>query len=57
MVAVADRIINPELERFYASRAHSKKVVEIKGGSHAIYASRPKEVARLIIEATGGKGF
>lgn len=51
MVADADRIINPDLERFYAGRAKSKKVVEIKGGSHAIYASRPKVVAALVIEA------
>jgi pimeloyl-ACP methyl ester carboxylesterase len=48
MVATSDRIINPDLERFYAQRAGSKMVVEIKGGSHSIYASRPKEVARLI---------
>lgn len=48
MVADADRIINPDLERFYAARAKSRKVVEIKGGSHAIYASRPQEVAALI---------
>jgi pimeloyl-ACP methyl ester carboxylesterase len=54
MVADADRIINPDLERFYAQRARSKKVVEIKGGSHAIYASRPNEVAQLIVEAAGG---
>jgi pimeloyl-ACP methyl ester carboxylesterase len=55
MVAQSDRIINPDLERFYASRAQSKKVVEIKGGSHAIYASRPQEVSSLIMEAAGGK--
>lgn len=48
MVATSDRIINPDLERFYAQRAGSKMVVEIKGGSHSIYASRPKEVSRLI---------
>jgi len=51
MVAGSDRIINPELERFYAQRAKSRKVVEIKGGSHSIYASRPKEVAALIMTA------
>lgn len=50
MVAQADRIINPDLERMYAKRAGSK-TVEIKGGSHAIFASRPKEVAKLIEEA------
>jgi len=51
MVAGDDRIINPDLERFYAKRAQSKLVVEIKGGSHAIYASRPAEVAKLIVGA------
>lgn len=50
MVAMSDRIINPDLERLYAKRAGSK-TVEIKGGSHAIFASRPKEVAKLINEA------
>ncbi|MFT3793697.1 alpha/beta hydrolase [Flavobacterium sp.] len=54
MVAGADRIINPDLERFYAKRAQSRKVVEIKGGSHAIYASRPNEVAELIETAATG---
>lgn len=50
MVAQSDRIINPNLERMYAKRAGSK-TVEIKGGSHAIFASRPKEVVKLINEA------
>lgn len=54
MVASMDRIINPDLERFYAKRMKSKKIVEIKGGSHAIYASRPKEVAALIEDAAKG---
>lgn len=48
MVAKADRIINPDLERFYAQRMKAKKTVEIDGGSHSIYTSRPNEVARLI---------
>jgi pimeloyl-ACP methyl ester carboxylesterase len=56
MVATADRIINPDLERFYATRMKSKKVIEIKGGSHAIYASRPKEVAALIEDAAKEAG-
>jgi pimeloyl-ACP methyl ester carboxylesterase len=54
MVAGADPIINPDLERFYAKRVKSRKIVEIKGGSHAIYTSRPKEVAELIIDASVG---
>lgn len=54
MIAAADRIINPNLERFYAKRTQSRKVVEIKDGSHAIYASRPKKVAELIEAAAAG---
>ena len=49
-VAAADEIINPDLGRFYAARAHSH-VVELKGASHSVYESRPKEVAALIEEA------
>jgi hypothetical protein len=41
---------NPDLERWYAARAKSKKV-EVEGASHAAYVSRPKEVAALIEEA------
>ena len=50
MVAKSDRIINPDLERMYAKRAHSQ-VVEIPGASHSVYESHPKEVASLIREA------
>jgi pimeloyl-ACP methyl ester carboxylesterase len=50
LVATRDRTINPDLERWYATRAHSHKV-EVSGASHAVYASRPKEVAALIEEA------
>jgi pimeloyl-ACP methyl ester carboxylesterase len=50
MVAKADRIINPELERMYAARAHSH-TVEIDGASHSVYRSHPKEVAALIEDA------
>lgn len=53
MVAKADRIINPDLERLYAKRAGST-VQEIKGGSHAIYVSHPREVAGLINTAAIG---
>jgi len=51
MVAKSDRIINPDLERMYAKRANSQKV-EIEGASHSVYESHPKEVAKLIKEAT-----
>ena len=50
LVAAKDRNINPDLERWYATRANSHKV-EVSGASHAVYASRPKEVAGLIEEA------
>jgi pimeloyl-ACP methyl ester carboxylesterase len=50
LVAGADRAINPDLERWYAARANSHKV-EVSGASHAVYVSRPKEVADLIEEA------
>jgi pimeloyl-ACP methyl ester carboxylesterase len=47
MVARADRIINPDLERMYAKRAGSK-TVEIDGASHSVYQSHPAEVAAMI---------
>jgi pimeloyl-ACP methyl ester carboxylesterase len=50
LVAGADRTINPELERWYAKRANSR-VTEVAGASHAVYASRPKEVAAWIEKA------
>lgn len=50
LVPTKDRTINPELERWYAARAKSHKV-EVPGASHAVYVSRPKEVAALIEEA------
>jgi pimeloyl-ACP methyl ester carboxylesterase len=50
LVAGSDRTINPDLERWYATRAKSHKV-EVAGASHAVYVSHPKEVAALIEEA------
>jgi pimeloyl-ACP methyl ester carboxylesterase len=50
MVAKDDKIINPDLERMYAARAHSH-TVEIDGASHSVYESHPKEVAALIEQA------
>jgi pimeloyl-ACP methyl ester carboxylesterase len=50
LVATKDRTINPDLERWYATRANSHKV-EVAGASHTLYVSRPKEVAALIEEA------
>jgi pimeloyl-ACP methyl ester carboxylesterase len=49
-VAGKDRMINPELERWYAARAKSQ-TVEVSGASHAVYVSHPKEVADLIESA------
>src|SRR5471030_3315277 len=50
MVAKSDKIISPDLERFYAKRAHSH-TVEIAGASHSVYESHPQEVAALIEQA------
>jgi pimeloyl-ACP methyl ester carboxylesterase len=50
LVAGADLIINPELELWYAKRAHSH-IVEVRGASHSVYASHPKEVAAMIEDA------
>jgi pimeloyl-ACP methyl ester carboxylesterase len=50
LVAAKDRTINPDLERWYATRANSHKV-EVAGTSHSVYISRPKEVAAVIEEA------
>lgn len=50
LVPTKDRTINPDLERWYAARANSQ-TFEVKGASHSVYVSRPKEVAALIEEA------
>ncbi|CAG4922286.1 hypothetical protein R52603_05055 [Paraburkholderia saeva] len=50
IVAADDRIINPDLERWYYARAHSHVTV-IPGASHSVYESRPKEVAKVIEDA------
>ena len=50
LVAGSDRTISPDLERWYAKRAKSH-TVEVPGASHAVYVSRPKEVAALIEDA------
>jgi pimeloyl-ACP methyl ester carboxylesterase len=46
-VAGADRTISPDLERWYAKRAHSH-TVEVAGASHCVYVSHPKDVAGVI---------
>jgi pimeloyl-ACP methyl ester carboxylesterase len=50
VVAGSDRTINPDLERWYAKRAHST-LVEVAGASHCVFISHPKEVAEVIESA------
>ncbi len=50
LVAGADRTINPDLERWYATRAKSH-TTEVPGASHSVYISHPKEVAAAIEQA------
>jgi pimeloyl-ACP methyl ester carboxylesterase len=50
IVAGGDQIINPDLERWYYTRAKSR-TTEIGGASHAVYESHPKEVAAVIAGA------
>jgi pimeloyl-ACP methyl ester carboxylesterase len=50
VVAAADKIINPDLERWYYARAHSH-TTELFGASHSVYESRPEEVAAVIEDA------
>jgi pimeloyl-ACP methyl ester carboxylesterase len=49
VVSTQDRMINPELERFMATRAKSE-TVELHG-SHSIFLSHPKEIAALTEKA------
>jgi len=53
IVAAEDKSINPDIERTMYKRAGSK-VTELHG-SHAIYVSKPKEVAEVIESAAKGK--
>ncbi|WP_426670079.1 alpha/beta hydrolase [Mucilaginibacter sp. McL0603] len=55
MVAGADRIISPDLQRMYAKRAGSN-TVEIQSASHSVFESHPEEIAKLIIEAATKAG-
>jgi pimeloyl-ACP methyl ester carboxylesterase len=50
IVAGADQIINPDLERFYYQRAGSYVTV-IKGASHSVYESHAAQVADVIESA------
>jgi pimeloyl-ACP methyl ester carboxylesterase len=50
IVAGADKIINPDLERWYYARAKSHVTV-IPGASHSVYESQPRKVADVIEDA------
>ena len=54
LVAGRDHNINPDLERSMAKRAGCE-AIEVPG-SHAVYMSRPKDVARLIERAAKASG-
>ncbi|MBP2705046.1 alpha/beta hydrolase [Microbispora sp. RL4-1S] len=49
----ADKNIPPASQHFMAERARAKEIVAIDGGSHAVFASRPAEVAELVLRAAG----
>jgi len=49
IVAQEDRVINPDLERFYAKRMNAR-TTEIRA-SHVVFISRPNQVAKIILEA------
>lgn len=55
IVAESDQIINADLERWYYARAKSH-TTEIKGASHSVYESHPREVAHVITEAARSLG-
>ncbi|MYW62858.1 alpha/beta fold hydrolase [Streptomyces sp. SID8379] len=55
VIAGGDQAINPEVERFGATRAGAT-VVEVDGASHAVAVSRPKEVAEVIRAAVRAAG-
>lgn len=49
VVATRDKALNPDLERFYAKRMGAR-TTEVDG-SHFVFLSRPREIARVIEEA------
>jgi pimeloyl-ACP methyl ester carboxylesterase len=54
LIATRDRNLNPDLERTMAKRAGSE-TIEVPA-SHAVYVSRPEDVARLIERAAKASG-
>jgi len=47
----SDKAIPPALQPFMAERAHSMHTVAVAGASHAVMASHPEAVVKLIVEA------
>jgi pimeloyl-ACP methyl ester carboxylesterase len=54
LVSTLDRMVNPDLERFFARRMHAT-TIEV-ASSHASPVSHPRDVARLILAAARGGG-
>jgi pimeloyl-ACP methyl ester carboxylesterase len=54
IVAQDDRVINPDLERFYAKRMNAR-TTEI-AASHVVFISRPNQVASIILQAAATAG-
>jgi pimeloyl-ACP methyl ester carboxylesterase len=54
LIATLDHNINPDLERAMAKRAGSETIEVV--GSHAVYVSKPEDVARLIERAAKASG-
>jgi pimeloyl-ACP methyl ester carboxylesterase len=54
LIATLDHNINPDLERTMAKRAGSE-TIEV-AGSHAVYVSKPEDVARFIERAAKASG-
>jgi len=51
LIGEEDRIISPELQRYMAERADSKRTVLVEGASYAICVSQPEATAHLVLEA------
>jgi pimeloyl-ACP methyl ester carboxylesterase len=51
----SDKAIPPALQPFMAERAHSRDTVAVEGASHAVMASHPEAVAKLILEAADAR--
>jgi pimeloyl-ACP methyl ester carboxylesterase len=51
LIPTADKNIPLAAQRFMAERAHARDTVEIRGASHSVAVSHPRETADLILEA------